>query len=73
MDGLRFIRIKGTPCHHSGKRSDGAPKSFELNADLIAALDGNKVLLKSGNEVIKLGEMHYNNLTVNNDSNTTVI
>ena len=66
MEG--FIYVKATPCNSKGditKNPASPPRQtgvIELNIDLITAIDGKRILLKSNSDILKVGGEHYTNL-----------
>jgi len=58
-----FTKVKAIPCNPQGKKQDNAQlESFLLNNDLIAAIKGGLVILKSGSNILSLNESWYINI-----------
>lgn len=59
----QFIKVSALPCNKNGEMISGVPIrfGFELNSSFVAALDGDKVILKDSN-VINLDGVYYTDI-----------
>ena len=63
MEG--FIKVNATPCTSQGATNPQEPaREIELNLDLVGVIDGNSILLKSGDNILSLGGKYYTNLMI---------